>query len=169
DRLAPFLIELAQQIRRVIRRHALEQSRGLLVRLRLEELDLVLGVELLEHVGGERGIALDRLDDLLALLMRRVLDDVRDLRRMQARDQPSSPGASTRSCACTIRPLFTSTRWRPSTSVASSTSPGRRWKASVRRVCVFRRTPLGSRVSMRSLPMNTSCAPTRTFRPVIGG
>src|SRR5438132_6137085 len=36
-------------------------------------------------------------------------------------------------------------------------------------VCVFRRTPPGSRLSIRLLPMNTSCAPTRTFNPVMGG
>src|SRR5437763_2950042 len=91
------------------------------------------------------------------------------LRSMPARFQPSSPGARTRSCAWTILPLTTSTRCRPSTSAASSTSPARRWKASVRMVCVLRRTPPGSRASIRSLPMKTPCAPTRTFSPVTGG
>src|SRR5579864_3923419 len=36
-------------------------------------------------------------------------------------------------------------------------------------VWVLRRTPPGSRLSIRSLPTNTSSAPTLTFNPVTGG
>ena len=67
DRFAPVLVELAQQVGRVIRRHPLQKARRLLIGLRLEELDLVFRVELLEHVRREGQVALDRLDDLLAL------------------------------------------------------------------------------------------------------
>ena len=44
-----------------------------------DELDLVLGVELLEHVGLELAVLADGLDDLLALVVRRRLDEVGDL------------------------------------------------------------------------------------------
>ena len=84
DRLAPLLVELTEEVGRVVGGHALEDPRRLVVRLRAQELHLVLGVELLEDVGGQGGVALDGLDDLLALLVRGALDDVGDLRRVQA-------------------------------------------------------------------------------------
>ena len=81
---APLLVQLAQQVRRVVGRHLVEHPRRLLVGTRLDELGLVLGVELLEYVGRQLGVALDGLDDLLALGMRCALDDVGDLRGMEA-------------------------------------------------------------------------------------
>ena len=44
----------------------------------------MLRVELLENVRGQRRVTLDSLDDLLPFFMRGALDDVRDLRGMQA-------------------------------------------------------------------------------------
>jgi len=63
--------------------HPVEHPCRLLVRSALDEFLLVLRVELLEHVGRELHVPLDRLDDLLALGMRRAFDDVRDLRWME--------------------------------------------------------------------------------------
>ena len=80
DRHSSLLVQLSEQIGRVVGRHALEDPSRLLVGLRLQELDLVLRVQLFEDVGREPWVALDRLDDLLPFFMRGVLDDVRDLR-----------------------------------------------------------------------------------------
>ena len=44
----------------------------------------MLVVELLEHVGHQLDVALDRVHDLLALFVRRALHEIRDLRGMQA-------------------------------------------------------------------------------------
>ena len=43
----------------------------------------MLVVELLEHVGLELLVLADRLEDLLALLVRGGLDEIGDLRRVQ--------------------------------------------------------------------------------------
>ena len=48
----------------------------------------MLVVELLEDVRLELLVLADRLDDLLALLVARGLDEVGDLRRVQVRDAP---------------------------------------------------------------------------------
>ena len=48
----------------------------------------MLVVELLEDVGLELLVLADGLEDLLALLVARGLDEVGDLRRMQLRDAP---------------------------------------------------------------------------------
>ena len=53
-----------------------------------DELQLVLRVELLEDVRLEFPVGLDRLDDLLALLVRCGLDEVRDLGRVQPGELP---------------------------------------------------------------------------------
>ena len=65
-----------------------EQSGRLGVGAAADELDLVLGVELLEDVGLELAVGPDRLDDLLALLVRRRLDQVGDLGRVQPGQLP---------------------------------------------------------------------------------
>ena len=48
----------------------------------------MLGVELLEHVGLELAIGGNRIDDLLALLVRGRLDEVGDLGGMELREPP---------------------------------------------------------------------------------
>ena len=56
----------------------------------------MLVVELLEHVGLELLVVTDRLEDLLALLVRSGLDEISDLRRMKphqpTRTQPQPRG-----------------------------------------------------------------------------
>src|SRR5271154_6945611 len=80
DRLAPVLLELADDVGCVVRRHPREDRCDLRVRAVLEELPLVLVVELLEHVGLELAIIVaDRLDDLLALASRCRLHEIGDL------------------------------------------------------------------------------------------
>ena len=84
QRFAALLIELGDQIRRVIGSHPRHHHRDVHVGALADELDLVLVVELLEHIGLELAVvAADRLHDLLTLTMRRRLDQVGDLRRMK--------------------------------------------------------------------------------------
>ncbi len=78
------LVELAEQVGSVVRRHAVQHARDLVVRALAHELAAVLVVELLEHVGRELDVALDRVHDLLALFVRRALHEVRDLRGVKA-------------------------------------------------------------------------------------
>ena len=47
------LVDLGDEVRGVVGRHRPQQPGGIGVRAGLDELDLVLGVELLEHVGLE--------------------------------------------------------------------------------------------------------------------
>ncbi len=83
-RLASLLVELAEDVRRVVGRHAREDLSDLRIGAVLEELLLVVVVELLEHVRLELAVVVaDGLDDLLALAPRRRLDEVGDLRRVQ--------------------------------------------------------------------------------------
>ena len=83
DRQAALLVDLVDEVGRVVGLHAREQSRGLDVAARLEELELVRRVELLEDVGLELAVEPDGLDDLLALLVTGLLDEVGDLGRVQ--------------------------------------------------------------------------------------
>ena len=62
--------------------------RDLAVAALVEELELVLVVELLEHVGLELLVLADGLEDLLALLVAGCLDEVGDLGRVKLRDAP---------------------------------------------------------------------------------
>ena len=79
-RLAPLLVELADDVGGVVGRHPREDLRDLGVGAILEELALVLVVELLEHVGLELAVVVaDGLDDLFALVPRGRLDEVGDL------------------------------------------------------------------------------------------
>ena len=77
------LIDLGDQVRRVVCRHRSEHLGGIGVGAGLDELDLVLGVELLEDVGLEFPVLSDGLDDLFTLLVRGRLDEVGDLGRVQ--------------------------------------------------------------------------------------
>ena len=70
----------------VVGLHAREQRGDLLVAAVLDELELVAVLELLEDVGLELGVGGDRGDDLLALVVRRRLDEVGDLRRVELRE-----------------------------------------------------------------------------------
>ena len=63
-----------------------EQLGDLLVAPVLDELELVAVLELLEDVGLELGVGGDRGDDLLALVVRRRLDEVGDLRGVELRE-----------------------------------------------------------------------------------
>ena len=82
-----FLVELAQQVGRIVRRHAVEHLRRFFVGPRAEELGAMLFVELLENVGRQLHVLLDRVEDLLTLLVRSTLHEVCDLRGMQAAQQ----------------------------------------------------------------------------------
>ena len=84
-RLAPLLLELGQQVGGVVGAHLGQHVRRLGVRALVQELDLVLGIELLEDVGLELAVGADRADDLLALVVRGGLDQVGDLRRVELR------------------------------------------------------------------------------------
>ena len=80
------LLDLEQQVGGIVGGHPRQHRRHLLVGALAQELDLVLVVELLEHVGLELLVVPDRLEDLLALLVRGRLDKVGDLGRMQSRE-----------------------------------------------------------------------------------
>src|ERR1039458_4244364 len=82
------LIHFADEVCRVVRRHPRKESRRIVVGALVDELELVLGVELLEHVGLELAVESDGLDDLLALLVAGRLDEVGDLGRMQPGEAP---------------------------------------------------------------------------------
>ena len=82
------LVELEQQVGSIVACHAAEHGRSLGVGALAQELDLVLVVELLEHVRLELLVLPDRLEDLLPLLVRCGLDQVGDLGRVQP-DQPA--------------------------------------------------------------------------------
>jgi hypothetical protein len=69
DRRPTLLVQLGDEIGGVVRRHLSEDRRGLLVRPVPEELPLVMGVQLLEHVRLELGVLLHRGEDLLALVV----------------------------------------------------------------------------------------------------
>ena len=84
--LAPFLGKLEDEVGGVVGLHAGEQRGDLLVAPVLDELELVAVLELLEDVGLELGIGRDRGEDLLALVMRRRLDEVGDLRGVELRE-----------------------------------------------------------------------------------
>src|SRR5581483_3873871 len=84
DRLPAFVRQLEQEVNRIVRLHPGEQGGDVLVPAILEELALMLRLELLEEVGLEIGIAANGVDDLLALMVRRGLDEVGELRRVQS-------------------------------------------------------------------------------------
>ena len=67
------------QIGRVVGLHVREQSRRVGVAARLEELQLVRGVELFEDVGLEFAVGGHGLDDLLTLIVTGLFDQVGDL------------------------------------------------------------------------------------------
>ena len=83
DRKATVLIDLIDEVGGVVGLHARENSRRVHVGARLEELQLVGHVELLEDVRLQLAVQPDGLDDLLALLVARLLDEVGDLGGMQ--------------------------------------------------------------------------------------
>ena len=89
------LVHLADEVRRVVGRHPREQPCGVVVGALVDELELVLGVELLEDVGLELAVEPHGLDDLLALLVARGLDEVGDLGGVQLR-QPAVRDAEPR-------------------------------------------------------------------------
>src|ERR1700722_11773813 len=75
--LAPVLVQLAHDVRRVVGSHPGEDRPDLGVGAILEELALVLVVELLEHIRLELAVVIaDGLDDLLALASRRRLHQI---------------------------------------------------------------------------------------------
>ena len=84
DRCAPRLIELGDEVGRIVGPHLRKHRGSFGIGLVAQELDLVLGVQLLEHIGLELRVTVHRGDDLLALVVRRGLDEVGDLRGMQA-------------------------------------------------------------------------------------
>jgi hypothetical protein len=63
------LIDSGNQIRRVVRCHRSQQTSRLSVRSRPDELELVLYVELFEHIGLKLAILTDGFDDLLTLFV----------------------------------------------------------------------------------------------------
>ena len=69
DREPAVLVELEQQIGRVVALHPRKHRSGLVVGALAQELDLMLVVELLEHVGLELLVLPDRLEDLLPFLV----------------------------------------------------------------------------------------------------
>ena len=77
------LVELDDEVGGVVGGHGGEQPGRLGVGAAADELDLVLGVELLEDVGLELAVLAHRLDDLLALVVRGRFDQVGDLGRME--------------------------------------------------------------------------------------
>ncbi len=83
DRQTALLVDLVDQVGGVVGLHAREQARGLGVGAALEELELVGRVELLEDVGLELAVQAHGLDDLLALLVAGLLDEVGDLGGVQ--------------------------------------------------------------------------------------
>ena len=87
-REASLLLDLQQQVGGVVARHAREHSCNLAVRALVEELELVLVVQFLEHVRLKLLVLSNGLQDLFALLMARGLDEVGDLRRVQRGDPP---------------------------------------------------------------------------------
>ena len=88
DGQAPLLVELGDEVGGVVGGHRPEDLGGLGVGAVLDELDLVPGVELLEHVRLELAVLADRLDDLLALLVGGGLHQVGDLGRVEPGQLP---------------------------------------------------------------------------------
>ena len=95
--LAPLLGQLQHEVGGVVRLHPREQLRDLRVGPVLDELELVAVLELLEDVGLELGVGRDRGDDLLALVVRRGLDEVGELRRDGASRASGAARAAARS------------------------------------------------------------------------
>ena len=79
DWQATFLIDLSDEVSGVVWFHTREQTSGLRVRARLEKLELVGRIELLKDVRLELAIEADGLNDLLALFVARLFDEVSDL------------------------------------------------------------------------------------------
>jgi hypothetical protein len=69
NRSASGLIELGDEVGRIVRTHLGEHCSRLGVGFVAEKLNLVLGIQLLEDIGLELGIAVHRGDDLLTLVM----------------------------------------------------------------------------------------------------
>ena len=85
-RPTPFLVELGEQIDRIVGLHPREHRRDLLVGAVLEQLPGARVLELLEQVGLELGVVVHGGEDLLSLRGGRRLDEVGDLRRVQAHE-----------------------------------------------------------------------------------
>ena len=64
---APLLFELGDEVGSVVGRHARQHAGHFRVGSRTQELELMLGVELFEHVGLQLGVGVHGGDDLLAL------------------------------------------------------------------------------------------------------
>jgi hypothetical protein len=82
------LIELGDQVGRVIRTHLGQHGSSLRIRLVAEKFHLVLGVELFKDVCFQLRVPVHGRDDLLALVMRRGFDEVGDLRGVQTAQTP---------------------------------------------------------------------------------
>ena len=80
---AVVLVELDDEIGGVVGRHGGEQAGRLGIGAAADELDLVLGIELLEDIGLELAVLAHRLDDLLALFVRGRFHQVGDLGGME--------------------------------------------------------------------------------------
>lgn len=78
------LREVRQDVRRVVRGHLIEDVRSPLAVHLPEDVRLPLLIQLLQRVGG--GLIVQGRDDLRALVVGEVLDDVGDLRRVQFRE-----------------------------------------------------------------------------------
>ena len=165
DGRPPLLVDLRDEVGGVVGRHGAEQLGRLGVGAGLHELDLVLGVELLEDVRLELAVLAHRLDDLLALLVRRLLDQVGDLGRMETAPacgtgcaaEPRARGRRTARC-------WPSRRWRRHRRCCPS-RPGRRRRSTPRAVGSTPTTsqPPSIRASSISLA-RMSRAPTRLIR-----
>ena len=83
-----FLVEFGDEVGGVVGGHGGEQPGRLGVGPGPDELQLVLGVELLEDVGLELAVLAHGLDDLLALVVGGGLDEVGDLGRMEPGQLP---------------------------------------------------------------------------------
>ena len=81
---AAVVVELGEQVGGVVGLHTGDQVGELVVVAVLGELELVLVAELFEQVGFELGVVLDGGDDFLALPVRRGLDEVGELGRVEA-------------------------------------------------------------------------------------
>ncbi len=86
DLVAALLRQLAHEVGRVVGLHAREHFRHVGVGALLDELLLVIRLELLEDIRLELGVAADRAEDLLPLVVRGLLDEVRELGRMEPRE-----------------------------------------------------------------------------------
>ena len=88
DRRTSRLIELGDQVGGVVGTHLGEHRGRFRVGFVAEKLNLVLGVQLLEDIGLELGIAVHGRDDLFTLVVRCGFDEVGDLRGVEAAQTP---------------------------------------------------------------------------------